>query len=281
MSTRPPPRSSLSAFATRPLVAVAEIEAGPLFDFTQTRPQVRVRDGVRETTFPENTIHLARGGESGRDALVIAGQEPHLQWPSFSEQLADYARACGVETAVVLRSFPASVPHTRPVLLRLTTRNSELAESLALAPLEPTYEGPIDVGEVVLNRLAQEGCATAGLTVLVPNYLGIVPNPMAVLSVTELLDRYLGVRTSMAEYREAAEKVRQQADHQVEQSGEVREAVRGMEEQYESIARQTSGGAPEGSGDSDGGELPSVEELLSDVERFLAGDGDDKGASPA
>ena len=78
--------------------AVAEVDAQTLFDFTQTRPQVRVRDGVRSTTWPENRVHLAPGGEAGHDALIVAGQEPHLQWPAFSDSLVEYAKACGVES---------------------------------------------------------------------------------------------------------------------------------------------------------------------------------------
>ena len=49
-------------------------------------------------------------------------------------------------------------------------------------------------------------------------------------------------------------------------SAEVREAVEAMEEQYESIAG--------GGGDEDDSGLPSVSDLLEDVERFLSNEGD-------
>ena len=71
------------------------------------------------------------------------------------------------------------------------------------------------------------------------------------------------METPSGEFEEAAASVRAQADEQMQVSDEVREAVRNMEEQYESIAGDA------GAGDS---ELPSVSDILEDVERFLSDD---------
>lgn len=245
------------------LQPIAQFDPEPYFDFTQSRPQVRNEGSERVIDFPRNRVHLERGADGGRDALIVSGIEPHLRWRHFSRQLSAFAESVGVESVLILRSFPASVPHTRPVLLRLTTTSEELASELGLNQLQPSYEGPIDIGEVVATELASTGVTIGGMTTLVPNYLGVVPNPMAVLGVTRTLDRLLGVETPSGEFEEAAASVRAQADEQMQVSDEVREAVRNMEEQYESIAGEA------GAGDS---ELPSVSDILEDVERFLSND---------
>ena len=247
------------------LQPIAQFDPEPYFDFTQSRPQVRNEGSERVIDFPRNRVHLERGSEGARDALIVSGIEPHLRWQHFSRQLAAFAESLGVESVLILRSFPASVPHTRPVLLRLTTTSEELASELGLNQLQPSYEGPIDIGEVVATELAATGVTIGGMTTLVPNYLGVVPNPMAVLGVTRTLDRLLGVETPSGEYEEAAASVRAQADEQMDVSAEVRDAVRNMEEQYESIAGEA------GAGDS---ELPPVSDILEDVERFFSNDDD-------
>jgi hypothetical protein len=250
---------------------VAEFDAQPFFDFTQSRPQVRMEGERRRIDWPQNRVHLERGAEGGRDAFIIAGIEPHLHWRGFSEALREFASSHGVQSALILRSMPATVPHTRPALLRLTTRNEALAGELGLTPLQPSYEGPIDIGEVLLTDLAGAGSASAGVTALVPNYLGVVPNPMAVVELTRVLDRLLHTHTETGDFEEAAANVRAQADEQMEHSPEVRDAVRGMEEQYESLAGLTQ----DAEADAGASELPSADELLGDVERFLANEADD------
>ena len=249
----------------RDLQPVAEFEPEGFFDFTQSRPRVRNEGDERVIEWPRNRIHLERGAEGGRDALIVSGIEPHLRWRSFSEDLGAYARSIGVEAVLIVRTFPANVPHTRPVLLRLTTTSERIASELSLTALTPSYEGPIDIGEVVATDLAGSGASIGGMTALVPNYLGVIPNPMAVLGITRTLDRLLGVETPSDAYEEAAASVRSQADEQMAASAEVRDAVRDMEEQYESIARSAN------AAESD---LPPVSDILEDLERFFANDGD-------
>ncbi|MXZ45951.1 MAG: PAC2 family protein [Chloroflexi bacterium] len=247
------------------LQPIAQFDPERFFDFTQSRPQVRTEGDERVIEFPRNRVHLEPASEGGRDALIVSGIEPHLRWRHFSAELTAFARSLDVEAVLILRSFPANVPHTRPVLLRLTTTSEELSGELGLPQLQPSYEGPIDIGEVVASELAESGVAIGGMTVLVPNYLGVVPNPMAVLGVTRTLDRLIGAETPTGQYEEAAENVRAQADEQMQVSAEVREAVEAMEEQYESIA---------GAAGEDDSELPSAGDLLEDVERFLSNEGD-------
>ena len=146
------------------LQPIAQFDPEPYFDFTQSRPQVRNEGSERIIDFPRNRVHLERGADGGRDALIVSGIEPHLRWRHFSRQLSAFAESLGVESVLILRSFPASVPHTRPVLLRLTTTSEELASELGLNQLQPSYEGPIDIGEVVATELAATGVTIGGMT---------------------------------------------------------------------------------------------------------------------
>ena len=101
-----------------------------------------------------------------------------------------------------------------------------------------------------------------------PNYLGLVPNPMATVALTEVLDRLAGVATDIDEVREAEANLQDRADEAMRESEELRAAVEGMEENYQSVIEEL--GAQRPIGDAD---LPDASELLRDVERFLNSEG--------
>src|SRR5215213_1870222 len=89
----------------------AEIDPEEFFDFTATRPQVRLEDGVRRIDWP--LTDLSAGGDAGRDVVVVLGSEPQLRWRTFCEQVVTVAQDVGAELLVTLGALLAEVPHTR------------------------------------------------------------------------------------------------------------------------------------------------------------------------
>jgi hypothetical protein len=170
----------------------------------------------------------------------------------------------------VVYSWPAAVPHTRPIRLRLTTEDADLAGRLAIAPTPLEYVGPVDFATALLTTL-DPSVRAAGLSALVPNYLGVVPNPFAMIALVEAYDRLCQLHTDIGEIRQLAEQVRAKADEGVAESAELAEALRQMEQQYEA----TTDAAPALSSDEgDADSLPSPSELLRDIEAFLNKDKD-------
>ncbi|MSQ36131.1 MAG: PAC2 family protein [Dehalococcoidia bacterium] len=249
--------------------AVAELAPDGFFDFTVAPPSVRLDAGKRVIDWPQNRVLRIAAREGGRDVLVLAGLEPHLRWESGALALLELMREAGARELLVLRSWPAPVPHTRPVVLRLTTDESALAEGLGLTPVAFEYEGPVDFGGLLAAMHEASGGTSASLAAIVPNYLGIAPNPAALIALTEALDRLLGTRTALDEVRTRATEIRERADEELGRSEQMREAVERMETEYEALAARAGAPPPDVDGD---GELPSPDDLLGDVERFLRGD---------
>lgn len=247
--------------------AVATVDPYDFFDFTVLPPSVRSEEGRRVIDWPRNDLMLLRAEGAKRDVIALAGIEPHLGWQRFGEAVTSFAVEHGVRTAVALRTWPAQVPHTRPVVLRLTTDSPSLAGELQLDAQASDYEGPVDFAGLLSAELANRGIVTAGLTAIVPNYLGVVPNPSALLELTRLLDRLGGVTTDVDEVREAAEGLRVRADEAIQQSGELRAAVEAMEASYDSLLEEFGAARP-----GDDSNLPDASELLREVERFLNAD---------
>jgi predicted ATP-grasp superfamily ATP-dependent carboligase len=248
---------------------IAEIEPEDFFDFTVTSPMLERRDGEHVLAWPQNRIYRLQRRGSARDVVVLLGTEPHLHWGGFARALRQFMSEAGVRELVVVYSWPAAVPHTRPIRLRLTTEDADLAGRLAIAPTPLEYVGPVDFATTLITTLEQ--VRGAGLSALVPNYLGIVPNPFAMIALVEAYDRLCQLHTDISDIRELAEQVRIKADEGVAESSELAEALRRMEQEYEA----TTDAAPALSSDEgDADSLPSPSELLRDVEAFLNKDKD-------
>jgi predicted ATP-grasp superfamily ATP-dependent carboligase len=250
---------------------VADLDPDLFYDFTVVPPSVRPEDGQRIIEWPKNELRLVSVPESDRDVLVLAGIEPHLRWQAFAEVLDEFITRNAIEDLVIVRTWPAAVPHSRPTVMRLTSSSDELASKLGLTPNRQAYRGPVDFGGVLSASHTNRGGTAAGLTAVVPNYLGVVPNPYAMVALTRSIDRLAGTVTPVDDFQEAADQLGRRADEEMEKSDDLRTAVHELEDSYESIVEQMTGETLEVS-DSD--ELPSPDELLRDVERFLKGDTD-------
>ena len=172
----------------------------------------------------------------------------------------------------MLRTWPAAVPHTRPTVMRLSGATDELAAKLELRVNRSAYRGPVDFGGVLSASVSNAGGVAAGLTAVVPNYLGVVPNPYAMVALTKSVDRLVGTTTPVDDFQEAADQLGVRASEEMERSDDLRQAVHDLEESYEAIVEQMTGGVPDS---SEADELPSPDELLRDVERFLQGETSD------
>lgn len=250
---------------------IADMNPDAFYDFTIVPPTVRPVEGQRTIDWPKNEFRAIKIESQDRDIIVLAGIEPHLNWQIFATAILDFINHNGITDLVVLRTWPAAVPHTRPTVMRLTSTNEELASQLGLTPNHTPYEGPVDFGGLLSALHLNAGGTSAGLTAIVPNYLGVVPNPHAMIAITHSIDRLAGTNTSIDEFQEAAEELNIRADEEMGRSEDLRRAVLELEDGYEAILEQMSGNDPDNSSD----ELPSSDEVLRDVERFLQGETSD------
>ncbi|MEZ4503300.1 MAG: PAC2 family protein [Dehalococcoidia bacterium] len=251
---------------------VADIPPDEFYDFTVMPPTVRLVDDERVVDWPQNEVRLLPSSPDRPDILTLAGIEPHLRWPAFAGSIVALLTEHKVGSLVVLRTWPAPVPHTKPSIIRLTTNDEAVASRLGRTPQITRYEGPVDFGGLVSTLFAQSGGVTAGLGAIVPNYLGVVPNPFAMVALTEALDRIAGTETSMDELRQHADELRERANEEMERSSDLRRAVEQMEDQYDSVVAAAGGGPTPAEGET--AELPAPDELLRDIEQFLRGSED-------
>jgi len=235
----------------------AWIDPEEFYDFTSTRPLVRLEEGLtRAIDWPENEFAAAALGATGRDVVFLRGVEPQLRWRTFCGLVVEVARSLGVELVVTLGALLAEVPHTRPVRVMGTAADRELVGRLGLRPSR--YEGPTGIIGVLGDALARAGIPSASLWASVPAYVGQTPSPKATLALVTSLSELLGVDLTTVDLDVAAAAYERQVSEVVAADEDASAYVRSLEEVEDG-----------GDEELESTDLPGGDALAAEVERFL------------
>ncbi len=230
---------------------LATIDAEDFFDFTATRPQVHLADGVtREIVWP--TTELSWGSTGGTDTIVVVGHEPHLRWRTFCEQVVGVATHYDAAIVLTLGALLAEVPHTAPVSVIGTAVDASLIERFGLR--RSSYEGPTGIVGVLQDACGRAGLPSASLWASVPAYVPGAPSPKAALALVERAAEVVSVGVVTTDLEIASASYERQVSEVVADDDEMREYVTHLEARYN------------GQLDED---APSPAQLVEEVERFL------------
>jgi predicted ATP-grasp superfamily ATP-dependent carboligase len=236
---------------------IAEIDAEHFYDFSTTRPLVRLDDNrQRSLTWPSNTFRACRVPGASRDAIVLLGLEPQLRWRTFCDQVIETARVLGVSQIVTLGSLLADVPHSRPVEVYGATDDDQLMVELDLEP--STYEGPTGIVGVLATRCRDAGIPTASVWAAVPSYVPGAPSPKAGLALVERVCEVLGTSVYVTDLEIAAATYERQVDELVAEDDDTAGYVADLEETWDDEDEEL---------DEELDDDP--ETLLAEVEQFL------------
>jgi predicted ATP-grasp superfamily ATP-dependent carboligase len=240
----------------------ATIDSEEFYDFTVTRPQVRLTgDGERRIEWPDIELLAAEVPGSPHDLVVLRGVEPQLRWRTFSSTVVSVAKAVSAELAVILGSLLADVPHTRPVRVSATTDDRELASRLGLAP--PSYEGPTGIVGVLHDALRRSGIPAASFWAAVPHYVHQMPSPKAALALVERSAALLGTSVDSVDLRAAAIDYERQISERIADDEDAAAYVAQLEDAEDTGWGEVDSSAPAGL------QLGSIDELAAEVERYL------------
>jgi proteasome assembly chaperone (PAC2) family protein len=239
----------------------ADIDPEEFYDFSSTRPHVRLVDGLtREIVWPANELYAASLPGSERDIVVLLGVEPGLKWRTFCTEIVGVGQELGVELFITLGALLADVPHTRPVRVTGTAADPELVQRLGLQRSQ--YEGPTGIVGVLHDAFSKAHVPSASLWAAVPHYVAATPSPKATLALVERAAELLGSAVPTTGLEIAAASYERQVSEVVESDDDVSEYVQRLEESSD-----------QGDDDEDI-ELPSGESLAADFERYLREQGD-------
>jgi proteasome assembly chaperone (PAC2) family protein len=225
------------------------VDLTELVDLQQTRPSVHLVDGTtREITWP--AIDLI-AGRADRDVVLCRGPEPSLRWGELSNELVAAAQRLGVSMMVGMGGMPTLASHRRPVNVLATATSPSLAQEVGAWRAD--YTGPTGAQTVLQVAMGDAGIPGVGLWAQVPHYVGATPSPPAIRALLARLRELTGVQTDLSGLDSQSDEYLERVEEGLSERPDVAEMVRNIE-------------AAEG---SEGGDLPSGEELASEIERFL------------
>jgi proteasome assembly chaperone (PAC2) family protein len=210
----------------------AHIDPEEFFDFSATRPRVRLDDGrQREIVWPAFEFSTTTIPGTEIDVVLLLGTEPQLRWRTFCAQVVDVASACGVRLAITLGALLADVSHAAPVSVIGTAYDPKVVERLGLT--QSSYEGPTGIVGVLHDALARAGVASASLWAAVPSYVPSAPSPKAQLALVERTAGLLDVGLVTTDLEIAAASYERQVTELVEADDDTAAYVRHLEEAQE------------------------------------------------
>ncbi len=229
---------------------VATFDADELFDYRARRPTLEILDGKPASlTWPELTVRRTHGGD-GRDVLVLAGPEPDYRWRELADAAVEVARRFGVVEWISLGAIPAAVPHTRPVPILGTSSRPGLLRG----DVQPGPAGMLRVPAAAISVLdlavSGAGIPALGYFAQVPHYVA-GPYPAASIELLRAVGRHIGRKPSLGSLTEEARELAARLDA----AAVVDEATRTYVQRLEAMV--------------DEARLPSGDELISEIERFL------------
>ena len=253
---------SSTAAATH-LVGDAEplvrFDADVLYDYRSRRPVLDIIDGtLHELTWPELSIRRVRVGE--RDVLVFTGPEPDFRWRELGGDLVEIVSRLGVVEWITLGAIPAAVPHTRAVpILATASRSGLLHEDEQQGP-QGLLRVPSAAVSSLEHTIAGSGIPAVGFFAQVPHYVG-GSYVAATIALLEHVARHLGIDVPLGALTDEALDQRQRLDAAVEADDDSRSYVSRLE------------------GVVDNEQMPTGDELVSEIERFLQ-QGEPGGPTP-
>ena len=228
---------------------VATFNPDLVYDYRARRPTLHIMSGRPGTLdWPELQIRHRRLGD--RDLLVLTGPEPDFRWKELSDDLVELAQSLGVAEWISLGAIPAAVPHTRPV----PVMGTESRRGLLRASVNPGPTGLLRVPAAAISvidiAVATSGIPAVGYFAQIPHYVS-GPYPLAAVELLKTMERHLAeeIDTSGLQGEADAMLVRLSA------AAAADDATRDYVTRLEAMV--------------DEARLPSGDDLISDIERFL------------
>ena len=250
---------------------IATFDADELLDHRARRPIMHLVDGVN-TGLSWPGIELRGGTDlAGNDVLLLVGAEPDHAWRGFVEATLDLFEAFGTRMVAGFGAYPATVPHTRPVVLSVTSSSEHLASTSGL------LRGSLDVpagAQAVLEYMAGERDLPAiGLWAQVPHYVSgePTPYPAAALALLDHAARITGLDLPTGDLATDAARTRHRIDTAMAANEDHVQMLRMLEERHDQFLAESASvdGLPTA-------DLPTADELADEVERFLREQGKDR-----
>ncbi|MCH2524445.1 MAG: PAC2 family protein [Dehalococcoidia bacterium] len=242
----------------------AQLDPEEYYDFTQTRPHVKIENGERLIEWPANKFSFYRTSIEDKDFILISGVEPHINWKKFVRNIAELCKIFNVTNFITLGGLLAEVSHNNDIQVGGSATNPELSKLLGFEyPRLPGYQGPTGILSVLNQNLHEYGIETASLWANIPFYIQRTPNPKGALALLRHLNNSLTLDLSLHDLEVFSARFEAQVAKDLEQNPEASDYARQIEEETQKNKELFE------NSDTSYEELPDAEFVVDELEEFL------------
>ena len=234
--------------------AFGTIDLADLMDLQQTRPLVSLSDGITRTIQWPSIDFVA--GNLGRDVVLCHGPEPSLRWRAVLGEIVDAATRLGVAQAFTMAGIPSMVSHRRPVPIMSTVTSADLIDDSTFQ--RNSYVGPTGAQTALQVMLGDAGVPTVGLWAQVPHYVSSGASPPAIRALLARLRDQAGLSLDLAALDDQADAYVRRVEEGIAERPDVADAIDAID------ASESESPVAEA-------DLPSGDELATEIEKFLRG----------
>jgi proteasome assembly chaperone (PAC2) family protein len=237
----------------------AQIEGDQFYDFSNTRPEVTIDGGlIKLLQLPINSLLHWKNDKTDHDLILFHGIEPNFHWQKFVDTILDLAGSLGVKRIYALGGLYDNTPHTKEPRISGVVNKESLLPVLKKHNIESiNYRGPSSIHSFVLNNCAQREIEAISLWGHAPFYVRVETNPIVCLGLVRKLAELMEIEVDLTELMKAGEYLRDMLNRLLIDNEELQQYIKKLEEQYEI------------QGTSPGGQSPTAEKLVREVEDFL------------
>lgn len=255
---------------TLPHRVIGRLDLDQVFDYGAHRPAITLeRDRFLDYEKPEIVLHEVTG-PTGEPFFLLTGPEPTLEWERVAAAVRIVVEQLGITRTVLAQSFPAPVPHTRP--LHVTTYADDPSHIREPRPLPATFRLRASFTHLLTLRLGEAGHETVGLVAHVPQYLHEMPYPDAAMGLLRSLERETGITMPIGALAPSARSTREAVDEQLAGAPQLRELVTSLEQGFDRtlLAQPGADADADATSDTTGAPAPTDEQISAEIERFLS-----------
>jgi proteasome assembly chaperone (PAC2) family protein len=208
---------------------LAELDAEEYYDYQVNRPLIATDEaGVRQLTWPNTRLFVARLPLSARDIVLVQGPEPNMKWQQFTREILGLGAELGVEMVVTLGSLLSDSPHTRPI--PVTGTSTDIGRVADLGLESASYEGPTGIVGVIQEACGRFGIPSVSLWAAVPHYVAQPPCPKATLALVRRIEDLLDIPVPLGDLVEQSRAWEIGVDELASEDDEVADYVQQLEE---------------------------------------------------
>lgn len=251
-------------------VKFGSIDHEQFYVFTEHRPVVSNGPrGSRSLTWPTNELYYYRApaGTSGRNVLLIVGEEPDLRWGAYTGYLSSVAMSNGAKLLITVGALLDSVPHTRPPRVMGTTTSENIGKTLDISlpnvtyP-KPNYEGPSGITSAIIDSFSKHDIPAVSIWGHAPHYLQVTYNPAITMAIMRELQPFVQVELDYSSLEEQSVEFDKNLVKALEGQKDLTSYVAKLEERFDT--EEEARGRPE------------PRELMMELEAFLRSERSDE-----